>query len=258
MYWTIVRMKVWRNRGLLSSLLSIALLLAMCPLASATTFQSQSTDYGVNEVFFGSGGNLSECSTDYCTKTAAGELAVGPSSSTNYQLHAGFNTTDTPTLDFFVNGGPISLGLLNVGAVSYGSTTFSVLDYVSSGYNVILAGSPPSTSLGSSNYTLAPMTSAAASSPGTEQFGINLVANSTPPVGAAVQQVPDSTFGFGTPSAGYNTGGQFKFHDGDTIASSTKASGESLYTLSVIANISNATAAGTYSGTIGLIAVATF
>jgi hypothetical protein len=187
------------------------------------------------------------------------ETGVGNPTSTNYQLRAGFNTTDYPTLEFYVNGGTVNLGTLSTSTTGSGSVTFSVLDYVSSGYTVILSGTPPQYTLpNGSTYTLSPMTSAAASNQGTEQFGVNLVSNTTPAVGANVQQVPDTTFGFGTPSAGYNTTNQFKFNTGDTVASSSKASGESLYTLSMIANIAVSTPGGAYSGTMGLVAVATF
>jgi hypothetical protein len=260
-------MNIWRRRGFLLSLVSALTLLSLSSGASASVFQSQSSSYGVNEAYFGSGGSLSECDTSgYCAKTSTGELAVGPSSSTNFQVHAGFNTTDTPTLNFIVNGGPIDLGILNSSLVHYGSTTFSVLDYVSSGYSVILTGTPPA-STGLAPHTLTAMTTAGASSAGTEQFGINLAANSNicgtgcGNVGTGPQQVPDSTFGFGAAQSPYATSNQFAYittSPNNVVASSVKASGQTLYTLSAIANISNATAAGAYSGQIGLVVVATF
>jgi hypothetical protein len=250
-------MKLWQRRELLVGLVLGSLVLIAGPVASASSFQSKSTNYGVNEVFMGSGGSLQECSTTYCAKVALGETAVGHATSASYQMNAGFNTTDFPSLEFFVASSTVDLGVLNSGLVHSGSTTFSVLDYVSSGYTVILTGSPPSDG-GSSPHTLNAMTSAGAETTGTEQFGINLAVNTTPVVGQNPQQVPNSTFGFGAASTGYNTTNQFKFNPGDIVASSSTASGETLYTMSVIANISNSTPGGAYTGTMGLVVVATF
>src|SRR5208282_4028333 len=92
----------------------LLLLLAYCAYSpvNAETPQSTSTHYGVNEVYFGSGGDLNDCSASYCAKVSLGETGVGNPSSTNYQLRAGFNTTDVPTLEFYVNGGTVNLGTL--------------------------------------------------------------------------------------------------------------------------------------------------
>lgn len=58
--------------------------------------QSSSTNYKVEESFFGTGGELDASSTNYRAKQAAGETAVGNTASTNFQAQAGFNTTDQP------------------------------------------------------------------------------------------------------------------------------------------------------------------
>jgi hypothetical protein len=256
-------MKLWQRKELLVGLTIATLLIASSPVAGAAgTFQSSSSSYGVNEVFFGSGGSLSECSTNYCAKTALGEETVGNSSGGNYKVHAGFDTTDQPILQFVVNGGTYDLGILSTGTAMTNAATFSVLAYQSSGYVVLLTGTPPAIT----GHTLAAMSSVAASSPGTEQFGINVVLNSNfcgagCNLGANPQQIPSSSFGFGTWGTGYGTANQFRFNTttgNNVIAQSTSASGETLYTLSMIANISKLTPAGAYTGSIGLVAVATF
>lgn len=84
-------------KGALARILSAGLaviVVAVCPLAFAA--QSNSTHYSVDEVYFGTGGELNACSTNYCSKQSAGETGVGATSSTNYKSQAGFNTDRTP------------------------------------------------------------------------------------------------------------------------------------------------------------------
>jgi hypothetical protein len=225
-----------------------AVMLCLLSVFSYTTpvmaAQSNSTNYGVSEVNFGSGGELHACSTTYCAKQSAGELVVGNTASTNYQAQGGFNTNREEFLEVTVSGTPIELGNLSAGSTKFGSTTFSVKSYLASGYIVTVNGYAPRNK--SSGYTLASMSSATTATTGTEQFGINLVSNTSPSVGSAPQQIPDSTFSFGTPATGYNTANNFKFVPGDTIAQSLKSSGTTTYTLSTIENISTSTPAGAY------------
>jgi hypothetical protein len=106
---------------------------------------------------------------------------------------------------------------------------------------------------------MATPSSPTASAIGTEQFGMNLVANTSPVTfGADPVQVPDSTFSFATPGAGYGTQNQYKYVKGDTLAQSTKSSGETDFTVSYIFNIDKVTQAGTYDFVHDMVAVATF
>jgi hypothetical protein len=237
------------RRGIASVLLLVTL--------PATVFaaQASSPNYQVNEIFFGNGGALNDCSTNYCAKESAGETAVGNPSSTNYQAHAGFNTDRTPFLQFVVNGGSINVGVLSTGSATTTTATFSVKNYLSSGYSVVTVSSPPQ----NNSYTMHNLSSATASSAGTEQFGMNLVANTSPTTfGAGPSQVPNSTFSFGQAASGYNTANLYKYNAGDTIAYSNSSSGETDYTISYIYNISNITPGGTYIFNDVLVATATF
>lgn len=219
--------------------------------------QYTSSNYKVQETFFGTGGNLENQSTNYKAKTSVGELGVGNISSPNFQAYAGFNTSDRIVLEVIVNGGTFDMGTLTTAQAKAQSTTFSVKDYLSSGYTVQVVGSPPK----NSNYTLAGMTVAAASSPGTEQFGINLAANNLPsvgPFGAVPTQVPDNTFGFGYAVTPYDTSNLFKYISGDTIARSDKSSGATSYTISMIANINRTTIGGTFATSLYVRAVPTY
>ena len=245
------------KRHLGVALASIALFVCvLTPLASAQ--QSQSTNYQVNEAFFGTGGELESCSGNYCSKQSAGETGVGNSASTNYQAQGGFNTDREPYIAFIVTGGSTDLGVLTTANAATATATFSVKTYLSSGYVVQTVSDPPTNTLPTSPMLTA-LATPTASSPGTEQFGMNLVANTSPTsFGANPIQVPDNTFSFGAVASGYNTANLFKYIKGDTIAQSTKSTGETDFTISYLYNISNVTAAGEYRFDHDLVVTATF
>lgn len=221
--------------------------------------QSCSPSYQVNETFFGNGGELSACSTNYCSKQSAGETGVGNTASTNYQAQAGFNTDRVPSLTFIVNNTNADLGILTAGTTATTTAAFSVKTYLASGYVVITESDPPSNGF----HSLQPLSSPTASNSSQEQFGINLVANTTgcsapTNFGANPIQVPDSSFSFGTAASGYNTCGLFKYQKGDTIAQSTQSSGETDYTISYIYNTTSLTPSGAYVLNQVLVATSTF
>jgi hypothetical protein len=230
--------------------------------ASATAAQACSGAYCVDQTIFSSGGELNSCSagpTGYCSKQSAGELNVGEACSPGFCIQAGNNTERQPFLQFIVSNTTLNLGVLNTGSTASGTATFSVKTYLASGYVVINASPAPK----NGGYTLHNLTSPTASSAGTEQFGINLVKNTgctglPATLGADLVQVPDSTFSFGTVASGYATPCQFKYNNGDTIAQSTKSSGETDYTISYIVNIGNVTPGGTYTMSHVLVATSTF
>lgn len=239
----------------IASLSFLAVLVVFGSTGVVQAAQSSSSHFQVNEVQFGSGGDLHDCSANYCAKTSAGETAVGNTKSTNYQAQGGFNTNRTPYIQFMVNAANIDLGVLSTGSTKTATATFSVKTYLSSGYNVITASDPPK----NGNKFLTGLTTPTAPATGQEQFGINLVANTSPTTfGANPVQVPSSTFSFGAAAAGYNTANKYKYVKGDVIASSTKSSGETDYTMSYIFNISNTTAGGAYTMQHVLVATSTY
>lgn len=220
-----------------------------------TLAQSSSTSYKVEETFFGTGGELDASSANFRAKQSLGETAVGNTTSTNFQSNAGFNTTFQPFLEFSVTGSNTDLGVLSTGITAHTSGTFSIRTYLSSGYVIQTASDPPR----NSNYFLSPLASPTASSAGTEQFGINLVHNTSPAnLGADPVQSPDGSFSFGTVSAGYNTTNLYKYVKNDVVAESNRSSGTTIYTVSYIYNVSTTTAGGTYSFDHELVATATY
>lgn len=215
----------------------------------------QSTNYQIQEDFIGGSGNARSTSPNYTAQDTIGAPAAGPAAGTNYKTQSGSPTTPDPTLTMSVDTASVNLGSLSTSLTRTGTANFSVLNYTSYGYIVQVLGNPPD----NGGHTLTNMSSPAASTVGTEQFGINLKANTSPTTfGAEPQQVPDNSFSFGTAASGYNTANSYKYVSGNTIASAPKSSGKTTYTVSYIVNTSNNTPGGSYSGKQTLIVIGTY
>lgn len=223
--------------------------------------ESSSSNYSIDRVFFGAGGELEACSGSYCAKQTAGEIAAGHVAGSAFRANAGFNVEREPYLAFSVAGNTTDLGYLSEFGTATTTATFAVKTYLASGYVVTLASDPP-TNTGTSGHILAAPSTPAGPAIGTEQFGINLVHNDSPAsldlVSSGPVQVPDNTFSFGQVAAGYNTTNQYKYVKGDTIAYSDRSTGETDFTISFIYNISNLTPNGEYIYTGSLVATSTF
>lgn len=219
--------------------------------------QYSSTNYQSNEVFFGTGGDLDTSSPNYQAQTALGALGVGNVSSSNYSAYSGFITPDEPFLEMDLSTTLVDLGVLDEVSTKTGTATFSVRTYVNSGYTVQTLSQPPSIPGGA---TLQPMVAQGASAVGTEQFGINLRANTAPAAfGADPIPLPDNTFATGQAATGYDTVNQYKYSVGDTIANSgTSGWGLTFFTMSYIANMAPLTEAGNYRMIHDLVVVATY
>ncbi len=232
----------------------IAVLLAMPAVVLAGGLTS-SSNYELGEAFFGAGGQLETCSSNYCSKTSIGELAVGDATSANYQAHAGFNTDRSPYIQITVSNTNANLGKLTPSSTKTTRATFSVEAYLSHGYTVTNASPPPT----NGSYTMQTPSTPTASTPGTEQFGINLVANTYPTTfGANPVYAPDASFSNGQVGSSYDTSNLFMYNQGDTIAYSTASSSFTIYTISYIFNISNVTPGGTYTFNHVLVATGTY
>jgi hypothetical protein len=238
--------------SLLFGWLSLPIALAATPYPPQYT----STNYGVNEVTVGSGGVVGATSPNYSTNVSVGgAFAGGNPSSPDYQVFGGFNTSDAPYLQFIVNSSSIDVGYLSVNSTTTATGTFSIRAWNSGGYTVVNASPPPQNGI----YTLNPITVAAAATPGTPQFGINLRANTSPTTfGADPVQSPDSSFSHGQVASGYNTPNEYQYNNGDTIAYSTKSSSITIFTISYIFNISTITPDGQYTFTHVMVATPTY
>ncbi|HEX5796825.1 MAG TPA: hypothetical protein VFX86_00360 [Candidatus Saccharimonadales bacterium] len=243
------------TKAKLSKIISLVTAFVLCALPVGVLAQTSSPNYRIEESYFGVGGELDASSPGYRAQQSVGETTVGNTSSTNYQANAGFNTKEEPYLEVYVTGGSTDLGDLSPSSAATTTSTFYVRAYLASGYSVIMASDPPS--YGAEQ--IDPLSTQTASTPGVEQFGINLRANTSPiTFGADPSQAPDSSFGFGYAAPGYDTANVYRYIKDDVIARSDKSSGRTDYTISYIYNISNLSPAGLYVFTQDLIVVGTY
>lgn len=147
------------------------------------------------------------------------------------------------------SGNSIDFGEFSSGATSVGASQFMAATNASSGYNVILDGS----TMTSGNNTI-PATSDSTSSPGTGQFGLNLRANTVPPVGSDPQGP-----GFNSvATAGYDQPDHYTFNPGDAIVTSPDVDNYHKFTASYIVNVSASQPPGDYASTMFFICIANF
>lgn len=138
----------------------------------------------------------------------------------------------------------------NTGFNNGTANTLAVNTNATSGYTLTYNGA----TLASGANTIDAMATKAASSTGTEQFGINLKDNATPNTGA------EPSGGSGTPASDYNTADQFRYiaNATTTLASASGATTTTTYTASYIVNVGQTTESGAYSTTITYIATGNF
>ena len=211
-----------------------------------------SANYQVPEPAVGFDGSFSSGSTNYQTLQAVGGDAIGNSSSTSFQVQAGARTTPDPALSFTVLTYNSVFGSFSPTVAATTTSTFSVVDYTSYGYAVQIIGTPPT----NGSHSITAMSTTGTSTPGTEQFGINLVANTLPVVFGASPN--NGSFGFGTAASNYNTANNYRYVSGETIASAPKSSGETIYTISYLINVSSITPGGQYSSNQSIVCTGTY
>lgn len=241
----------------LATFVSGALTVLLCWPSFALAVTSSSSSYQVNESAFSSGSGIDSNSASYNARGSAGDLGVGEAGSTSYGAFAGPISPSDEYLELNITGGIVDLGTINTTTTGTGSSTFYVRTYINSGYVVETMSNPPT----NGTKTLTGMPSAAASSQGTEQFGINLVANTSPVAqGAAPSLQPNSTFANGIAATGYDTTNTYKYVVGDIIArsGSGRAWGQTNYTISYIANAGPITTGGLFSMNHDIVCIPTY
>lgn len=233
----------------------VLLIVVCCAICLSTTVSADtltSTNYKFTETALGSGGLIQSSSANYQGRDSIGDLSVGNSTSANYQINTGNTTTNDPALSFTINDGSINFGNFSASAATTTTATFTISNYTSYGYVVQIVGNPPKN--GSSSIT--PMTTTGPSNVGTSQFGINLVANTSPiSVGANPN---NGSFGFGVASADYNTPNQYRYVSGETIAQAPKSSGLTTYTITYLVNVVGLTPGGQYTSDQTIIVTGTY
>lgn len=241
--------------------------------ACAPNAQSCSTGpmgWQITEHTFGSGGTLNSCSGgQFCAKESAGDTGVGYTCSSNYYCaHAGSNTFRQPFLEVLVTKGNVDVGVLKANKTHVGTAQFEVKTYLAHGYSVVTHSPPPTSGSDSLDVNSSP----SASTPGNEQFGMNLTSNTcpseAPPItdaggcsgtfGSGPVQLPDATFSFGDVKPNYKQAEKYMYKNDDPIAFANSSSGFTKFTISYIFNVGNTTPAGTYTMNQSLVVTSTF
>lgn len=261
-------MKWWYRRLAFALVLQ---LMVVTPMVEA----SNSTNYSINEDNIGGSGGPDSASANFKSLNTAdggqtlGDTAVGNSASTNFQTNSGYNTSGAPTLSFSLSTTTVDLGILTRTATNTATAGFSVGNYSSRGYIVQMVGPTPTYN----GHPLTALASDTTSSVGTEQYGINTVANTIgggapANFGLNPVQMPDASFSAGVAGDGitgtfgttrpYTINGKYRYVSGETIASSGRSNARTDFTISFIANISATTPGGQYKSNQALICTATF
>ena len=149
------------------------------------------------------------------------------------------------------NGFLSSFGELSPQRTASATSQFSVATNDPDGYNTFITGQ----TLTSGNNIIQPMSAPASSATGSSQFGLNLRSNSSPSVGSN----PDSgPVGSGLPDSRYNTPNQYRFVNGERIATAPISTGFNRFTVSYIVNVPNRQPPGVYATSLVYTAIATF
>jgi len=210
-----------------------------------------STNYRIQSDSLNIGGKR-QTSTNYQIEDTIGDIATDTSDNASFKIKAGYQATweYPPVLIFSITDNAATLGTITTSSASTDTAGFTVATDAADGYAVTISGNTLTSN--SSSVDIDALTIPTASSPGTEQFGLNLVDNSDPDVGS------DPSGGSGQAASGYNTANKFKFVSGDTVANCSSSSDTTSFTISYLGNIDSMTVAGDYSTNLTLIATVTF
>ena len=240
--------------GVLVSIIAGAIALVSVVDAFAESPTSSSPNYQATQLQFGSGDSSESCHGNYCASTSVGGASAGEGKSSSYAAVFGDITEGQPLLEVIVDNGISDLGEFLPTETRYKTMSVKVRNYLSEGYIIQIIGS----SLKYGTHTIAPLTEPTASQVGKEQFGINVVANTTPMIGANPVQVPSGEFSFGRAADDYATPNKFMYNSGDVVALSDMSSGETDYTVSMIVNVAASTPAGHYTSDFSAVVIPSY
>ena len=235
----------------------LALLIALLVVGGAGSAMADtpsSPNYQLTEAEFGAGATIESCGSQYCASASIGGMTGTGSGGESSADFGSIPDEQEPLLEVIIENGPSDLGVLAIDQTATQQTIIKVRNYLSNGYAMQVMGQPPAYG----DHRLEAASQPSASSPGKEQFGLNLVTNTEPPVGKDPIQVPSSGFSFGEVTDDYQTANRFKYVSGDVVALSRRESGQTEYTLSMILNVSGNTPAGHYASDFSIVVVPVF
>ncbi|MEK7183944.1 MAG: SBBP repeat-containing protein [Patescibacteria group bacterium] len=161
-----------------------------------------------------------------------------------------------PVLQFSLSSVICDLGIFSATQTKFCTHTMSAGTNAASGYVISYI---PTTTLISGANTITAMATQTSSVLGSEQFGLNLRANTAVGSNTASAFGANPSGGSGSVMTGYELVDQFKFAvGGGNIAQTTVPSQFTTFTASFIANIEYATEPGTYSTPVTYTIVATY
>lgn len=201
---------------------------------------SKSPNYQMTESEVGNTSGVESCSGNYCSQVTVGNDAA-PSSASSPEL--GTVKYSEPIIELSVDPGASNLGELTTERPGRKTMNIKIRNYETGGFMLQIVGTPPKYQ----DHTLPALATPTASRPGTEQFGINVVANTTPSMGNNPVLQPGGGDGASLLLEGYGTPNVFKYVNGQTIAQTKTNTGGADLTISMIVNISNSTPAGHYA-----------
>ncbi len=232
---------------------AIAMVLLSVMTSYIVTAQSlQSTNYRFDESVVGTGGLLQANSSNYSATSATGDIAIGNSGSANFQIDSGTHTSPDPALTFAFISQAADFGTFTPAATMTATSSFAIANYTTYGYVVQIYGTPPT----HGSHAIDAMAANNSSQTGVEQFGINLVANTSPVSFGANPN--NGQFGFGSVMPNYAIPNSYRYASGDTIARAQKNSGLTVYTISYIVNVAQLTPGGRYHSDQTLIVTGTY
>lgn len=236
------------KRSLLACFM-LALVVSIPQVAFAVT--SSSPNYQITETQFNGSTVTEGCSDNYCAKASIGDMSrtVGKSSAA-----FGAEPEEDPVLEVIIDPGESNLGILTPEHTATKTLIIRVRNNLSEGYIVQIMGDVPKFG----EHSIKSSSTPTFSTPGTEFFGMNVVANTTPLIGASPAQIPGGQGVFGVAADGYNLANQFKYVSGDVVARSSSSSGRTDYTVSMVVNVSNTTPAGKYTADFSALVIPTY
>lgn len=161
--------------------------------------------------------------------------------------------TVNPTLTFSMGSSSISLGTLSSSsATTNASNSITVASNAQGGFIVTYNG--PTLTSGAN--TITSIGTLQSSSTGTEQFGFNLKANTSPATFGTAVTTNAGTCGIAT---NYNTANQYSYAVSTTTTiTNVTAPADCVYTPAFVSNIATTTEAGSYSAALIFVATGTF
>ena len=202
----------------------------------------------------GAGGLASSTSTNYLLRDTLAEpiIASATSTSDSYGIKAGFQELyPDQFITLSVGSSSVDLGALSNLSVKTASHTLIVDSNAVNGFTITLSGATLAKGTDDINAIGA---TAASSTPGTEQFGINLAANTSPSVGVAAS----GSSPIAAVAGQYALANSFAFASGNTVASASSDINATTFTVSYLANIGSGTVFGTYTTILTYAATANF